>query len=340
MKLSGHNTVYRFSINLFFLLCLNLFSLAYCQFPVNENKIPPSTALPAKTSLTENISYKNNGNGNPVLLDLYRPKNSASEKLPVVIYVHGGAWAKGDKTVRADTYIESTILKLTGKNYAVISIDYTLVSETVHFPRPVEDTKDVVRWVRKNAEKYNFDVNNIGYFGVSSGAHLSLLAAYSGDNDYIGSPELSQYSGKVNYVVSNFGPTDLNRLLHTRLGKVPVAIVGLIFEPVVEIREKLVFGISGYDINKDKRKAVDYLKTVSPINYAENGVPTFILHGNKDKVAPLNHSKRLNRKLKKADVETTLVVVEDGVHGFGTTDKTYLNQLTDEMVNFIVLHKK
>lgn len=340
MKLSGQNALHRFSINLFFILFLGLFSPSYAQPVINEAKIPPSTILPGKTAFTGNISYKNDEKGNPVMLDLYQPKSPVSGKLPVVIYVHGGAWAKGDKTVRAGTYIENTILKLTENNYAVISIDYTLVSESVHFPLPVNDTKDVVRWVRKNAEKYNFDVNNIGYFGVSSGAHLSLLAAYSDDTDYTGSPELLQYSGKVNYVVSNFGPTDLNRLLHTRLGSVPVAIVGLFFEPVVEIRKKLVFGISGYDIKKDKRKAIDYLKTVSPINDAEHGVPTLILHGNKDKVAPINHSKRLNRKLKKANIETSLIVVKDGVHGFGTTDKAYLNQLTDEMVSFIVSHKK
>ncbi|MFY7815172.1 MAG: alpha/beta hydrolase fold domain-containing protein, partial [Chryseobacterium taeanense] len=287
-----------------------------------------------------NIIYKTNSTGNPVALDIYKPKNSVSGKLPIVVYVHGGAWAKGDKIVRANNYIESFILKLVEKNFAVISIDYTLVSDKIHFPLPIEDTKDAVRWVRKNAEKYNFDPDNIGYFGVSSGAHLSLLAAYTNDNEYTGSPELSTYSAKVNYVVDNFGPTDLNKLLHTRLGKVPVSIVGLFFKPIVEIREKLVYGISGYSIKTEKRKAIDYLETVSPINDIENGVPTFILHGNKDKVAPLKHSKKLLKKLKKENIEATLVVVKDGVHGFGTTDKAYLDQLTDEMVNFIMKHKK
>lgn len=313
--------------------------MGYSQAPI-ETQTPKSIILPEKTTLIEDIPYKNDASGNPIKLDIYEPKKPAEGKLPVVIYVHGGAWAKGDKVVRADSYIESFILKLVEKNYAVISIDYTLVSETVHFPLPVQDTKDVVRWVRKNAAKYNFDVNNIGYFGASSGAHLSMLAAYTNDNEYIGNPELSQYSGKVNYVVSNFGPTDLNRLLHTRLGKIPVAIVGLFFKPIVEIRQKLVFGISGYDIKTEKRKAIDYLETVSPINDVENGVPTFILHGNKDKVAPINHSKRLVRKLKKQNIETDLVIVKGGVHGFGTTDKAYMNQLNDEMVNFIESHKK
>jgi len=331
--------IYRFSLNLFFIFLFTAFTSGFSQ-ELLEKHLPPSTLLPERTALTENIVYKSNTLGKQVSLDLYRPKNKAAEKLPVVIYVHGGAWAKGDKGVRANNYIESFILKLVEKNYAVISIDYTLVSETVHFPLPVEDTKDAVRWVRKNAEQYHFDPDNIGFFGASSGAHLSLLAAYTPDNEYAGSPELSAYSAKVNYVVDNFGPTDLNKLLHTRLGKVPVSIVGLFFKPIVEIRKKLVFGISGYDINDEKRKAVDYLETVSPINDTEGGIPTFILHGDKDKVAPLKHSKKLVRKLKEHHIEAKLVVVEDGVHGFGTTDTSYMNRLTDEMVAFIVAHKK
>lgn len=340
MKFSTHNTLFsRFMINLFFVFSLSIFSISYSQ-DLPETKNPPSTLLPEKTLFSQNITYKTNSLGTPVSLDLYKPKASSSEKLSVVIYVHGGAWAKGDKTVRANNYIENFILKLVEKNFAVISIEYTLVSDKVHFPLPIEDTKDAVRWVRKNAEKYNFDTNNIGYFGVSSGAHLSLLAAYTNDNEYTGSPELSAYSAKVNYVVDNFGPTDLNKLLHTRLGKVPVSIVGLFFKPIVEIREKLVFGISGYSIKTEKRKAVDYLETVSPVNDTEDGVPTFILHGNKDKVAPLKHSKKLVKKLNKNNIENKLIVVKDGNHGFGTTDKAYLDQLTDEMVNFIISHQK
>jgi triacylglycerol lipase len=108
----------------------------------------------------------------------------------------------------------------------------------------------------------------------------------------------------------------------------------------VEIRERLVYGISGYDINTEKRKAIDYLETVSPINNTEDGVPTFILHGNKDKVAPLKHSKKLVKKLKKYNIENQLIIVEDGIHGFGTTDKSYLDRLTDEMINFIISHQK
>jgi acetyl esterase/lipase len=103
--------------------------------------------------------------------------------------VHGGGWIEGDKVIHADDYVETTIKKLLPKQYAVISINYTLLNETTHFPLPLEDTKDAVRWVRQNAEKYNLDTNNIGLFGASAGAHLSLMAAYTPDNTFIGSPD-------------------------------------------------------------------------------------------------------------------------------------------------------
>lgn len=339
MKLSQNKIVSRFLINLFFVLFLGIFNSAFSQNQI-EQDVPKSTILPEKTVASENISYKNNDKGSPVFLDIYLPKITPKEKLPVLIYVHGGGWVGGDKIIRADSYIENMVLKLIEKQYAVISIDYTLVNKDVHFPAPLQDTKDAIRWVRKNAEKYNFDPDNIGLFGTSAGAHLSLLSAYTQDKDFIGDPGLSAYSAKVNYVVNNFGPSDLNRLLHTRAGKVPVFFIGLLSKKIVDLRQNLVLGISGYDIKKNKRKVVDLFETLSPVTYVNHGIPTLIVQGNKDKVVPLKQSKKLHRKLKRQNIQNTLTVVEDGVHGFRTTDKAYLNQIVDEMVAFIVSQKK
>lgn len=147
MKSLNQNTIYRFISNLFFIAFLGVFSLGFSQNQI-EKQTQKSILLPKKAKVYENIAYKSN-NEKPVLLDIYTPRNSSSEKLPVLIYVHGGGWVTGDKTIHADSYIENTILKLVEKNYAVISIEYTLVSETVHFPLPIQDTKDAIRWVRK-----------------------------------------------------------------------------------------------------------------------------------------------------------------------------------------------
>jgi len=332
-------SIYRFSINLFFVIFLGLSGLIYSQNQI-EPITPKSSLLPKISAVSENIIYKNNAKGIPVSLDIYTPKTGSDAKVPVVIYVHGGAWVKGDKTVRDGSYIETFISKLLDKKYAVISIDYTLLNDSIHFPLPLQDTKDAVRWVRKNAGRYRFDTDNIGFFGTSSGAHLSMLAAYTPDNEFAGSPELSSYSAKVNFVINHYGPSDMNKLLHTRLGKVPVFFFGLAAKKIVDLRTDLVRGLSGYDIKKEKRKVINYFKTISPITYVSGGVPTLIVQGNKDKVVPMKQSRKLHRKLRRENIQNSLIMVENGTHGFGTTDKAYMDRLTDQMVDFIVSQKK
>lgn len=328
---SRHTNIYRFFLNLFF-----IFFFAAWVF----SQKPKSILLQEKTSVIENISYKKDGKGNPILLDIYKPRKLSNEKTPVVLYLHGGAWVEGDKLITADNYVENTILKLVEKNYAVISINYRLVNEDIHFPEPVEDSKDAVKWVRKNAEKYNLDAENIGLWGVSAGAHLSLLVGYSSDSEFVGDPELSKYSGKVNYVVDNFGPTDMNRLLHTRAPKPLLFLVGLISKKITDIRTKLAHGITGYDIKTERKKVIEFCKTISPLYYTQNTFPTLILHGNKDKIAPIRHSKRLRKMLKKSNTENSLIIVKKGNHGFKTTDEAYQNELNNAMVDFIISHTK
>ncbi|MDQ0780437.1 pimeloyl-ACP methyl ester carboxylesterase [Chryseobacterium sp. W4I1] len=167
-----------------------------------------------------------------------------------------------------------------------------------------------------------------------------MLAAYTPDNEFPGSPELSSYSAKVNYVIDHYGPSDMNKLLHTRLGKVPVFFFGLAAQKIVDLRTNLVRGLSGYDIKTEKRKTIDYFKTISPLTYVSGGVPTLIMQGNKDKVVPMQQSKKLHRKLKRKNIQNSLIIVENGTHGFGTTDKMYLDQLTNQMVDFAVSQKK
>ncbi|SIT21420.1 Acetyl esterase/lipase [Chryseobacterium ureilyticum] len=336
-------SIYKLFTKLFFVLFLSssplFFSQSFSQSPVKAPRVK-STLLPEIASVTENIVYKTSKKGDSISLDLYSPKNISTEKFPVLIYVHGGGWVEGDKVILADDYVENTIKKLIAKQYAVISINYTLLNETTHFPLPLEDTKDAIKWVRKNAEKYNFDTNNIGLFGASAGTHLSLLAAYTPEDTFKGSSELLPYSAKVNYVIDHYGPADLNKLFHTRAGTIPVSMIGLISKKIITLQQNLVKGLSGLDVNKDQDRVIEYFKTISPVSFTSSGVPTLIVQGNADKVVPLNQSKKLYRRLKRAKVETSLIIIDKGVHSFSTTDKDRLDKMTDQMVDFVVSQKK
>lgn len=87
-----------------------------------------------------------------------------------------------------------------------------MLKEDTPISNPVSDVKDAIRWVYKNKDEYNFDTNNIGLLGISSGAHLSLLSAYSSEDEFIGDKKLANYPSKVNYVIDIFGPTELSTL--------------------------------------------------------------------------------------------------------------------------------
>ena len=118
-----------------------------------------------------------------------------------------------------ETYYRQFILKeLLNQNFAVASINYSLLNDSIHFPQPIIDCKDAVRWIKSKAQHYFLDTNNIGLWGSSAGGHLALLSAYYPDEKLQGDTSLQAYSSSVNYVIDQFAPTDLNKLFRTRLG--------------------------------------------------------------------------------------------------------------------------
>ena len=131
---------------------------------------------------------------------------------------------------------------------------------------------------KKNAEKYHFDPNNIGLFRASAGAHLSLMAAYTPDNTYLGNPELSSYSAKVNYVIDHYGPADLNKLFHTKLGTIPVALIGLMSKKLSVYRKILSEEFPGLISEKIRTVLLTILKRF-PAYFVSGGVPTLIVQG-------------------------------------------------------------
>lgn len=110
--------------------------------------------------------------------DIYVPKN-ANAKLPLIIFVHGGAWIAGDKS---DV---SAIAKfLANQGFVVINMNYRLLP-TFTYPAPLEDIQMVLQWAKQNSEQYKIDTTHIGMSGHSAGGHLVALYALTQDKDYI-----------------------------------------------------------------------------------------------------------------------------------------------------------
>ena len=60
----------------------------------------------------------------------------------------------------------------------------------------------------------------------------------------------------------------------------------------------------------------DQAASVSPIDYvSSDDPPVLLIHGDKDMLVPIAHSEKIHAALKKANVETELLVIEGGGHG-------------------------
>ena len=107
----------------------------------------------------------------PLTLDLYLPPGTGPH--PLVVWVHGGAWYEGSKE-------HCPAVPLTGRGYAVASINYRLSREAL-FPAQIHDCKGAIRWLRAHAIGYGLDAGRIGAWGESAGGHLVALLGTSGD---------------------------------------------------------------------------------------------------------------------------------------------------------------
>ncbi|MEO0327544.1 MAG: alpha/beta hydrolase [Pseudomonadota bacterium] len=109
----------------------------------------------------------------PNRLDWY-PARTNDSKAPVIIYVHGGAWALGNRG-----QVGSKPRYFTRRGYHFVSVSYTL------FPAANVETQALqiataINWVHANATRLNADPNRIALMGHSAGCHLSSLATLTG----------------------------------------------------------------------------------------------------------------------------------------------------------------
>jgi acetyl esterase/lipase len=253
--------------------------------------------LPEGVKLEADISYA--GTDNPrQRLNLLLPRKPKDDRpLPVIVYIHGGAWLGGDRTGghgRLAGYVADG-------EYAGVSVGYRLTRDAI-WPAQIHDCKAAIRWVRANAKKYNLDPDKIGVVGDSAGGHLvAMLGTSGGVKDLEGDlGEHKDQSSKVQCVVDLFGPSDL-----PAMKDYPSS---LNHDAASSPEGKLVGGRVS-----DKK---DVAVAASPVTYVSADDPPFlIIHGNKDMVVPYNQSERLSEALKKAKVECYFVPVDGAGHG-------------------------
>ena len=244
----------------------------------------------------------------PLLLDLYRPAAGAV-KPPLVVFLHGGGWLRGDRSLVGPGFAgwrPGPLARLAAAGFAVASADYRLSGEA-RFPAQLEDVSAAVDWLTGRADEYGFDPGRIVLWGESAGAHLAALLGL-------------QSPGRVRGVVDWYGPADLAAL------DKQVGAAGALTDDPLDSRQARLLGAPVAEVPELARAA-------SPISHVRAGAPPFLIaHGTADRAVPFQQSEALAAALAEAGADVRFEAVDGADHMWiGVED---LTPLYDAVVAF------
>lgn len=264
-----------------------------------QTPAPPVLPVPAGVKAHRDLAYVAGGHERQKL-DLFVPENAAAP-LPLIIWIHGGAWSAGSKDG-----CPPLRQGYTGRGYAVASLNYRLSQHAI-FPAQIQDCKAAIRWLRAHARDYNLDAARIGVWGSSAGGHLVALLGTSGGVAEFDVGENLHQSSRVQCVMDDYGPTDFPQMdAHRPPGAT------LVHSSPTSPESRLI----GADITLPASAA--RVARANPIIYVtRDDAPFLINHGDQDGAVPHHQSELLFAALKAAGVPVRLNTVRGGGHGAG-----------------------
>ena len=94
---------------------------------------------------------------------------------PCLVWMHGGAFIAGDLDMPEADWFSRELARRAAA--VVVSVDYRLCNDGVHYPVPHDDVVAAIRWARENAASLGIDPSRVSVGGASAGANLAAGAA-------------------------------------------------------------------------------------------------------------------------------------------------------------------
>lgn len=221
----------------------------------------------------------------------------------------------------------SMVPRFIGHTNIYLSNGYT-VFLTIHGSQPryditdeAKDLKRAVRFVRYNAKANGIDPDHIGITGSSSGGHLALMTALADDkiNSNAADP-IDRVSSRVQAAAVFFPPTDFLNWggVNARTSKALIRRAGVAgafdFKTLSDST-----GMYEHIVSEDSN--VEIGKMMSPVtNVSADDPPVLIVHGDSDRIVPLQQSQTIIQKLKAAGVANELIIKKGAGHGWRNSE--------------------
>ena len=278
----------------------HLFSLLFVLFGATAAFAYDDSSLTGYRAIEDVIYGQKDGMG--LSLDVLTPEKNV--KGIGIVLISSGSWKSSKSNLledeerkRKDHWVQG-LLK---GGYTLFVVRHGS-SPRYFVPEMIEDVRRAVRFVRSNAKKFNVVPDHLGITSGSSGGHLSLMVALTGDD---GKPDakdpLERISSRVQAVVAWFPPTDMINWGSTNGYKMIETLRPGFFQQV--------FG-----------KVTDLetqLKAISPIYHlTKDDPPLLLIHGDADKTVPVQQSHILKAKYDELGLPVDLVIKEGGGHTY------------------------
>lgn len=290
---------------------------------------------PTKTSVFEKYYYVTNdikySNKYPnSYIDIYNNKKGFEETKPIFIYIHGGGWAHGDKSIGNSSIKDNNgyynmIKRMLDEDFIVISMNYALTPD-YNYPTPIYQLDELIKYLKNNKETYKIETNFIILGGSSAGAHMaSQYTLIQTNNDYAKIMNMRQIL--VNKEIKG---------LYLGCGLYePAKVTDTNFFPMNYMLYHLVRGY--FNTNDLNNKIVNSANILKYIN--SNYPKTYITDGN---LATFNkQAHELEKVLSLNKVEYTSYILDYSItkklvfHSYDLTNNTYSNVNIDKFIEFI-----
>lgn len=211
-----------------------------------------------------NVSY---GPHERNVLDFWKAAGDGPR--PLLVFIHGGGWIRGNKSTKASTfkpYLE--------KGISCAAINYRFVPDNP-LPAPVYDAARAIQFLRTKASDWNIDTTHIALTGGSAGACTSMWLLF---HDDLAAPKAKDpvlhESTRVCAAAVNVGQTSIDpKVIEGWLGP------NVLKHPMIYMS---VGETSMEDALKNYDKHHDTYVEFSPINHVDgNDPPLFMTYGSK-----------------------------------------------------------